>query len=94
MILMVKKLLEHSIKKNYIKQIKKNLEHKKYLKKREISYMPNGNTIIIHLIAGLRKKILYKISQYFLNRINLLEQTLTLKLIYLIMQQKLIKKET
>ena len=56
--------------------------------------MPNGNTIIIHLIAGLRKKILYKISQYFLNRINLLEQTLTLKLIYLIMQQKLIKKET
>ena len=50
MILMVKKLLEHFMKKNCKKQIKKNLEYKKYLRKKEISYMSNGKDMAIHLI--------------------------------------------
>ena len=52
--------------------------------------MSNGKTKIIHLIVGLIKKILYKLIEYLLNHMNLLEETLMLKLIYLIMQQKLI----
>ena len=35
----------------------KNSEFKKYLKEKVISYMSNGKVIIIHLIAGLIKKI-------------------------------------
>ena len=46
--------------------------------------MLNGRVMIIHLIARLIKKTLYKTSQYF----NLLEEPLMSKLIYLIMQQK------
>ena len=55
---MVKKLLEHFIKKNCKKQSKKNLGKKKVIKKKgnkEISYMSNGKNIILHLIAGLIK---------------------------------------
>ena len=51
MILMVKKLLEHFIKNNCKRLIKKNLELKKYLKEKVISYMSNGKVIIIYLIA-------------------------------------------
>ena len=54
---MVKKLLEHFMKKNYRRLIKKNLEQKKDLGKKVINYMLNGKAIIIHLIAGLIKKI-------------------------------------
>ena len=53
-----------------------------------INYILNGTVMKIHLIAGLIKKILYKMSQYFPKTYNLLEETLMLKLIYLIMQQK------
>ena len=35
------------------------------LRKKAISYMSNGKVIIIHLIVGLIKKTLYKMSQYF-----------------------------
>ena len=55
---MVKKLLEHFIKKDCKKQSKKNLGKKKVIKKKgnkEISYMSNGKNIILHLIAGLIK---------------------------------------
>ena len=52
MILMEKKLLELLIKKNCNKQIKKNLELKKYLREKVINYMLNGKNIIIRLIAG------------------------------------------
>ena len=69
------------MKKNCSKQVKKKLEKKK--KKNSIS---NGNAMIIHLIAGLRKNTFYKMS--FLNHIDLLEETSMLKLIYLIMQQR------
>ena len=56
MILMVKKLSEHFIKKNCKKQIKnKEFRVEKVLEK-EISYMSNGKVVIIHLIAGLIKK--------------------------------------
>ena len=34
-------------------------------KKKEISYMLNGKVMIIHLIAGLMKRILPKLSQCF-----------------------------
>ena len=51
--------------------------------------MLNGKAMIIHLIIGLIKKILYKMNKsIFLNHIELLEETLMSKLIYLIMQQK------
>ena len=53
---MVKKLLEHFMKKNCKRLIKKNLELKKYLGKKVINYMLNGKVIVIHLIAGLIKK--------------------------------------
>ena len=42
MILMVKKLLEHFMKNNCKRLIKKNLELKKYLGKKVINYMLNG----------------------------------------------------
>ena len=44
---MVKKLLAHFMKKNCKKQIKKNLGYKKYLRKKEISYMSNGKDMIL-----------------------------------------------
>ena len=61
MISMVKKLLEHFIKKNCKRLIKNNLEYKKYLRKKVIYYMLNGKVMIIHLIAGLIKNIYYSI---------------------------------
>ena len=48
--------------------------------------MSNGND----MIAGLIKKTQYKWVNIFLNHMDLLEEILMLKLIYLIMQQKLI----
>ena len=39
MILIVKKSLEHFMKKNYRRIIKKNLEKKKYIRKKAINYM-------------------------------------------------------
>ena len=42
------------------KTSKKNLEQKKYLKEKVINCMSNGKGIIIYLIIGLIKKILYK----------------------------------
>ena len=54
---MVKKLLEHFMKKNCKGLIKKNLEKKKWLGEKVINYMSNGKVMIIHLIVGLIKKI-------------------------------------
>ena len=54
---MVKKLLEHFMKKNCKRLIKKSSELKKYLRKKVINYMLNGKVMTIHLIAGLIKKI-------------------------------------
>ena len=45
--------------------------------------MLNGKDMIVHLIAGLIKRL-------SINLMNLLVETLMSKLIYLIMQQKLI----
>ena len=56
MISVVKKLLEHFMRKNYKKQINKDLGQKKPLKEKETNYMSNGKDIIIDLIAGLLKK--------------------------------------
>ena len=56
MILMVKKLLEHSIKKDLQKTNQKEFRIEKVIKKKEISYMSNGKDMIIHLIAGSIKK--------------------------------------
>ena len=42
------------------KQINKDLEQKQSLKEKKIMYMSNGKDMIIHLIAGLIKMILYK----------------------------------
>ena len=44
------------MKKNCKKQIKKNLEYKKYLKQKVINCMSNGKDMIICLIVGLTKK--------------------------------------
>ena len=50
--------------------------------------MLNGKVMIILLIVRLIKKTLYKIVNILLNHMNLLDEILMLKLIYLIMQQK------
>ena len=65
MITMVNKLLVLFIKKNYKKQVNKNLELKKYLKEKVINYTSNGKVMIVHLIDGLIKKILYKNESIF-----------------------------
>ena len=57
MILMVKKLLEHFMKKNCKRLIKKNLGQKGWLKGKVINYMLHGKVMIIRLIVGLIKKI-------------------------------------
>ena len=57
---MVKKLMKNFMKKNCKKLVKKNLEWKKYLKEKIINYMSTGRDMIIHLIAGLIKKISHK----------------------------------
>ena len=49
-------LLEHFIKKNYNKQLKKDLGQKKSLKEKQMNYMSNGKEMIISLIAGFIKK--------------------------------------
>ena len=50
MILMEKKLLQLFRKKNFKKQIKKNLELKKYSKEKAINYISKEKNIIIRLI--------------------------------------------
>ena len=55
MISMMKKLLEHFMKKNCKRLIKNNSELKKYLRKRVINSMLNGKVMIIHLIVGLKR---------------------------------------
>ena len=55
-ILMVKKLLERFTKKNCKKQIKKNLELKKFQKEKTINYMLNVKAAIILLTVGLIKR--------------------------------------
>ena len=60
MISMVKKVFEYFMKKNYKKQIDKDLGQKKSLKEKEIKSMSNGKDMIIYLIAELTKMILYK----------------------------------
>ena len=50
--------------------------------------MSNGKAMIINPIVGLIKKTLYKMSKCFPKHMNLLEETLMPKFIYLIMQQK------
>ena len=70
---MVKKLLEHFMKENCKRLIKKNSEQKMYLRKKVVSYMSDGKVMIIHLIVGLRKKIqcnYKKMGQYFLKKYN------------------------
>ena len=56
MILMVKRLLEHFMKKNCKSLIKKNLGLKRGLKEKVINYVSNGKVMIIPLIIGLIKK--------------------------------------
>ena len=57
---MVKKLLEVFMKKNCKKLVKKNLKYKKYLKEKLINCMSNGKDMVVVLIVGLIKKVLYK----------------------------------
>ena len=54
------------MKNNCRRIIKKNLEQKKKVFKRKGNkLMLNGKAMIIHIIVGLIKKTLYKMSQYF-----------------------------
>ena len=55
-----KQIIGTFYEKDYKLQINKTLELKKYLKQKVINYMLNGKVVIIHLIVGLIKKILYK----------------------------------
>ena len=52
--------------------------------------MSNGKGMIIHLIAELIENVLHKMSQNFPKLYEPFEKTSILKLIYLIMQQKII----
>ena len=52
--------------------------------------MSNRKVMIVVLIAGLIKKTLYKMSEYFLNHIEVLEEMLKLNKIYPVMLQRLI----
>ena len=45
------------MKKNYKKQINKDLEQKKSLKEKEMNYMSNEKDMIIHLMAGWQKRL-------------------------------------
>ena len=62
---MVKNLQEHFIKKQLQKTNKKKFRIEQVLKKKVISYMLNGKIMIIHVIAGLIKKIQYNIITCF-----------------------------
>ena len=53
------------MKKNCKKLVKKNSEQKKFLKEKVINCMSTKKDTTIHLIVGLIKKTLYKMSQYF-----------------------------
>ena len=64
-ILMVKKLLEHFMKTNCKKQTKKNLGYKNWLWEKVINYMLNRKDMIINLIVGLIKMMLYKNESIF-----------------------------
>ena len=57
MILMIKKLLEHFMKKKLQKTNQEEFRIEKVIKKRVI-YMLNGKDMIIHLIIGLIKRML------------------------------------
>ena len=83
---MVKKLLEIFTKKNCKKEINKYSEQKKYLKEKVVNCMSNRKDVIVVLRVGLIKKTLLK--RPFLSRLEVLEESLMLKLICLIMQQK------
>ena len=61
MLLMVKKFYEKELQKTDQKEFR----IEKVLKKMVISYMSNRKVMIIHLIVGLIRKTLYKMSQYF-----------------------------
>ena len=54
--LMVNQLLEVFITKKCKKQVKKNLEWKKYYKEKVINCMSYGKDMIVVLIVGLIKK--------------------------------------
>ena len=52
---MVKKILEHYMKKNW-KKNRKEFQIEKVIKKKERGYMLNGKVIEVHSIVGLIKK--------------------------------------
>ena len=85
MISMVKKLLEHFMKNNYRRLIKKNLELKKHLRKKVINYMLDGKVVIIHLIVGLTKKIYYNI----IARFKVMQQKQIFKIFHMLILQVL-----
>ena len=51
------------MKKNYKKQINKDLGQKKSLTEKKINYMSNRKDMTIHLIVGLIKKIDEKLTE-------------------------------
>ena len=64
-ILTVKKLLERLMNTNCKRQIKQGLELKNYSREKVINFILSGKVMIIHLLAGLMKKIsLYKMSYF------------------------------
>ena len=83
---MVKKLLEIFTKKICKKEINKYSEQKKYLKEKVVNCMSNRKDVIVVLRVGWIKKALLK--RPFLSRLEVLEESLMLRLICLIMQQK------
>ena len=60
-----KEIFETFYRKELQKINQKEFRTEKVIKRKEISYMLHGKAVIIHLIAVLIKKTLYKMSQYF-----------------------------
>ena len=58
-------IVERFYEKELQKTSQEEFRIEKIIKKKEIGYMINGKAMIIHLITGLIKKTLYKMSQYF-----------------------------
>ena len=81
MILIVRKLLERFMEKNCKKQIKKKLkEVEKCIKRKKDTCISNERAMIILLIAGLMKKALYKIGEYFAKPYNHFDENVKVEL--------------
>ena len=91
---MAKKLLEHFMKKNCKKANQKEFRIENVIKEKGNKLYVKWKRYDNSLNSWIDKKdVIQKWENIFLNYMNLLEETLMLKLIYLIMWEKKTKKK-